>query len=335
MLLWIEFILCGIIIIFCGAKLSKYGDVIAEKTGFGGAWTGLILMASVTSLPELITGISAVTIAGVPDIAAGDLMGASVFNLLTLALLDPMDKGSPIFSKIGQSHVLSAGFGILMLGLVSVSILLGDIVPSLFNAGLYTPILIFTYIIAIRAIYYYERRAIVKIAKEVSEKLQYTHIPLKKAVVMYSLYAAIVISAAMALPFVAGRIASTTGLGDNFMGTFFVAGITTLPELAVSISAIRIGAADLAIGNLLGSNMFNMALLAIDDIFYMKGPLLKDISSMHATTGIMAMLMTAIALIGISYRPEKKAFLRFGWDSFTMAVIGVINMVLIYLKQGG
>src|SRR3972149_2157154 len=93
-----EFILCSAVIVYCGSNLSKYGDVIAEKTGLGRAWIGLVLMASVTSLPELITGISSVAIADVPDIALGDIMGACVFNLSIIALMDLFyRKNHPIF----------------------------------------------------------------------------------------------------------------------------------------------------------------------------------------------------------------------------------------------
>jgi len=86
-LLWAGFIICTAAIVYSGIKLSKYGDVIAEKTGLGRAWIGLVLMASVTSLPELVTGISSVTFAGVPDIAVGDVLGSCVFNMLIIALL--------------------------------------------------------------------------------------------------------------------------------------------------------------------------------------------------------------------------------------------------------
>jgi cation:H+ antiporter len=74
MLLWIGFIICTSIIFYSGSKLSRYGDILAEKTGLGRTWIGVILMASVTSLPDLVTGVSSVTYAGVPDIAVGDVL---------------------------------------------------------------------------------------------------------------------------------------------------------------------------------------------------------------------------------------------------------------------
>ncbi|MBI1910438.1 MAG: sodium:calcium antiporter [Deltaproteobacteria bacterium] len=328
MLIWLEFLLLSLIIIICGTKLSKYGDILAEKTEIGGAWIGLILMASITSLPELTTGISSVTIADAPDIALGDIMGACVLNLIILALLDLLDESSPLFSKVGQSHLLSAGFGVVLIGIASLSILIKDMMPVIGTIGIYTPLLFIVYMVGIRAVYFYEKRAIKEFAEE-AEKI-YKHISTPKAVLMYSLNALIIIMVATALPFVAARLSEQSGLGSNFVGTVFVAMATTLPELVVSVSAMRIGAYDLAIGNLFGSNMFNISLLGLNDIFYTKGSLLADISEAHAITGIMAIIMTAIAVLGLTYRPQKRILLRFGWDSLAIFALGVVNMYFVY-----
>ncbi|MDO8427016.1 MAG: sodium:calcium antiporter [Deltaproteobacteria bacterium] len=327
MLLVYGFIACAAVIVAGGMGLSKYGDVIAEKTGLGRAWIGMILLASVTSLPELTNGISSVTIAAVPDIAAGDIMGSCVFNLLTLALLDPIDKASPIFRKAGQSHLLSSAFGIALLGVASVSIMLGPLIPSFYHIGLYTPLIIFVYLAGIKLVYLYEKKVLREFVAV--ERALYPHITARRAVFMYSLNALIVVGAASLLPFLAAGISEATGIGKSFMGTVFVALTTSLPEIAVSVSAIRIGSYDLAIGNLLGSNMFNVALLAVDDIFFLKGPLLSNISEAHAITGLMAILMTSVALLGIIYRPEKKAFLRFGWDSLAIIALGALNIYFL------
>ena len=70
-LIWLEFGACAALITLAGWRLSLYGDVIAEKTGLGGTWIGVVLLASVTSLPELATGVSAVAAADAPNIAVG------------------------------------------------------------------------------------------------------------------------------------------------------------------------------------------------------------------------------------------------------------------------
>ena len=109
MFLWLGFLICTAVIVYSGIRLSKYGDIIAEKTGLGRMWIGVVLMASVTSLPELVTGISSVTYAGVPNIAIGDVLGSCVFNMLILAFLDAIYKPMPISAKahheIGRAHV--------------------------------------------------------------------------------------------------------------------------------------------------------------------------------------------------------------------------------------
>ena len=332
--LWFEFIVCSGVIVFCGTLLAKYGDIIAEKTGLGRAWIGLILMASVTSLPELITGISSVTIANTPDIALGDIMGSCVFNLFIIAIMDILHGPGPIFYRAAPGHLLSAGFGIILIGLTSISIMANDNIPALGHIGLYTPAIMLIYAIGIRGIFLFEKKKIAAFVGEVAQAAQYQHISTGDAVIKYILNAVFIIGAATWLPFIGDSLAKETGLGQSFVGTIFIATTTSLPEVAVSIAALKIGAADMAIANLFGSNMFNIFILAIDDIFYIRGPLLSDISINHAITGLVAILMTGIAVAGLSYRLEKKTFLRIGWDAAAIFLAYLLNIFLIYSLRG-
>jgi len=329
-----EFILCSAVIVYCGSNLSKYGDVIAEKTGLGRAWIGLVLMASVTSLPELITGISSVAIADVPDIALGDIMGACVFNLSIIALMDMLNGKKPIFSESEHGHILSAGFGIILISLASISIMANANIPAIGHIGLYSPAIIMIYFIGIRGVFLFERRRIKEFVGEMAQTLRYEHITTKEAVVKYAINALFIIGAAAWLPFIGNRLAEETGLGRSFVGTVFIAMATTLPELVVSVSALKIGAADMAIANLFGSNMFNIFILAIDDIFYVKGALLSNVSTNHAVTGFMAVLMTGIAIAGLTYRLQRKAFLRLGWDAIAILLAYTVNIYLLYSLRG-
>ena len=154
MILWIGLILCTSVIVYAGTRLSKYGDIIAEKTGLGGTWIGVVLLASVTSLPELVTGISSVTYAGVPDIAIGNVIGACVFNMLILAILDAVYRPMPVLSKALQGNILSAGFGIFLLSTVAISLFLGNRFFPLGWIGLYTPLLVLIYLYAMRLVYF-------------------------------------------------------------------------------------------------------------------------------------------------------------------------------------
>jgi cation:H+ antiporter len=123
---WLQLGVCLGLIGVAGAQLSRYGDVIADKTGLGGTWVGVILLATVTSLPELATGVSAVTVMGLPEIAIGDALGSCVFNLVIIVVLDFLHRKESVYRVASQGHVLSAGLGIMLIGLVGVSVLLGD-----------------------------------------------------------------------------------------------------------------------------------------------------------------------------------------------------------------
>ncbi|OGW25558.1 MAG: sodium:proton exchanger, partial [Nitrospirae bacterium GWC2_42_7] len=265
MFLWIGFLVCTAVIVYSGTKLSKYGDIIAEKSGMGRAWTGLILMASVTSLPELITGISSVTYADVPDIAVGDVLGSCVFNMLILALLDTLQKEMPISTKAHHGHVLSGGFGIIMLGVVVLSLFLGNRVLPLGWIGPYTILFMVSYLVGVRLIYYYNKKELAAFVKEMAVELRYKESSTKSAVIHYTLNALVVIIAAVFLPGIGAGIAESTGLGQSFVGNIFIALSTSLPEVVVCFTAVRMGAVDLAIGNLFGSNIFNIFILGIDD----------------------------------------------------------------------
>ena len=84
-----------------------------RKPGWGRTWIGLVLLATVTSLPELATSASAVTVAAVPDIAVGDVLGSCVFNLMLIGLIELFYRPGPILSRVDQGHILSAGYGVL------------------------------------------------------------------------------------------------------------------------------------------------------------------------------------------------------------------------------
>jgi cation:H+ antiporter len=329
MLLWIEFITCTLVIFYSGTRLSHYGDILAEKTGLGRTWIGVILMASVTSLPELVTGISSVTYAGVPDIAVGDVLGSCVFNMLILALLDAVYRIMPISSKAHQGNTLSASFGVLLLGIVATSLFLGDHLFPLGWIGPYTLLFVIIYFFAMKLVFIYEKRQISAYVKEKAIELKYKDIQTKTVVINYSINAIVVIIAATFLPTIGERIAETTGLGQTFVGSIFIAVSTSLPEVVVSIAAVKMDAMDLAIGNLFGSNIFNILILAIDDFFFTKGPILSFVNPNHIISALSAIAMTTIAIIGLTYRAEKKKLLL-AWDSIGILLVYVVNLMLLY-----
>jgi cation:H+ antiporter len=329
MLIWLQFIGCTAVILFAGVKLSKYGDIIAEKTGLGRTWIGVVLMASVTSLPELITGVSAVTVFDLPNIAAGDVLGSCMFNILIIALLDFKRGAAPISSQAHQGQTLTAAYGMLLLGLVSMAIVAGAKVPVVGWVGLYSVVFLLIYLGAMRMVFLYEKRRNAEGAEEV---LLYADISKTRAYSMYALNALLIIAAATWLPHSGDQIAEMTGLGRTFVGSIFIAVATSLPEVVVSFAALRMGAVDLAVGNLFGSNLFNIAILAVDDVLYVKGALLSSIASSHAVTACAAIVMTAIAVVGLTYRASRKAYFMAA-DSIGILIVYVAATYVLYLLR--
>ncbi|MFQ3630988.1 sodium:calcium antiporter [Roseiflexus sp.] len=331
---WLFFIACAAVILVAGTQLSRYGDVIADMTGLGRTWIGVVLLASVTSLPELITGLSSVAIFRVPDIAMGDIAGSCMFNLLIIAVLDALHGPAPISGRVHQGQVLSASFGLILLGLVSLSIMLREMLPFIGWVSVSSVLFIAIYLLAMRTIFTYEQRRIM--AAFVAEMATETEAHHPSAVRVYGLFilnAVLIVGAALYLPGLAETLAETTGLGQTFFGTIFVALSTSLPEVVVSIAALRIGAIDMAVGNIFGSNLFNIGILALDDLFYTPGPLLAAIEMSHIIAVIAAMIMTAIAIVGLTYRSDSKR-LFVAWDALGIALAYALANVALYLQGG-
>jgi len=321
-------LLCASVILVAGTNLSRYGDVIAEKSGVGRTWMGTILLASVTSLPELVTGISSVTIFNVPNIAVGDILGSCMFNMLLIGVVDTFCRTGPASSNVQRGHILSAAFGVLLLVNISVAIVAGGRVPSLGWVGISSLITIGVYLLAMRLIFVEQVRR--PTADTGVSELIYTDVPARKAYVLYGVNAIIVVVAATFLPFLADELATLTGLGTTVVGNIVVALATSLPEIVVTISAVRLGALDMAYGNLLGSNLFNVAILAIDDIFYRRGELLASIASSQLVVSFAAMAMMTVVIIGVAYRTPKKR-LPIAWDALGIVAIYVFSLALLIM----
>jgi cation:H+ antiporter len=327
MLVWLEFAGVSALILFSGSKLTRYGNIISEKTGLSGLWLGTVLMAGVTSLPELSTGLSAVA-HDLPDIAVGNVLGSCTFNVLLLGVLDTLSRKVPLSSRINQGNILSAGLSILFLGGVAASLVLGSQLPGLGWIGLVTPLIVAGYFLTMRMTFKFEkRRAGSKAAAAGASPLS-----LGAAILRYAVHAAVVVGAAIFLPDIAERIATATGLGETFVGNIFTGIATSLPELTVSVSALRLGAVDMAVGNIFGSNLFNILILAIQDLLYVKGPILAAVQAHHVVPAITAMAMTGLAVAGLIYNAERKLFI-WAWDSFGVILVFAANLALLLLLR--
>jgi Ca2+/Na+ antiporter len=137
-----QFVVCALLIARAGHALSRSADALADAHGWGRGWVGLALLATVTSLPELASGISAVAVVDAPNLAVGNVLGACVVNLLFLVVVDALQRRQPMYREASATHLLSAGFGVVMLGFVALSLITGQRAPSVTHVGVYSPLLL-------------------------------------------------------------------------------------------------------------------------------------------------------------------------------------------------
>lgn len=318
LLAWGKFALCLVAIGFAGPQLTRYGDKIANIMGLSRTWVGLVLLATATSLPELFTGLSSVVVADLPEIAVGNALGACVFNLALLVILDEASRDEPMYRRIDQGHILAAGFGVVMIGATGAMLLLSHnaIEFSVLNVSGFAPIIILIYVVAMRATFTYERRMRPPADLVVKEEMT-----LAQALTRYGAAAAVVVAAGSWLPFIGADIATAMAWKTTFVGTLVITAATSMPELVVSISALRLGAVDMAIGNILGSNLFDILILAIDDLAYRKGPLLAGVSTAHAITAFAGVIMSGIFIIALLYKPHTRVGGMVGWASLALLLV--------------
>jgi cation:H+ antiporter len=215
-----------------------------------------------------------------------------------------------------------------MLGVVGLGLASGQAFGAIAWIGTYSFVLFGIYLVAIKALFSYEKRRVAEFVKEF-EEAQHEKISKTQAYGSFAIYASLIVAAATFLPFIGDKIAKETGLAESFVGSVFIAIATTLPELTVSYAAYRIGAVDMAVGNLFGSNLFNMNILALDDLFYTYGPLLDYVSGNHVVSVIGTMAMTAVAIIALTLRSVKKRFLL-SWDAMTIVALYVLIAFLLF-----
>lgn len=332
---WVTFALSAAIIVIAGTKLSRYGDQIAEQTGLGGLWIGVVLVAGATSLPELLTDLSAALIPA-PDLAVGDLLGSNMANMLILGIIDLFYPQKRVWRQTAYEHTLSAALAMTLTGLAALFLLYRTKVV-LWGVGADSLAIALIYLLGMRAVYRHEdmrrrqqqREKVVQAAQEAGDESPPRPIRLRRASIGFALATLAIVVAAPLLAVSAKEIAERTGIAATFVGASLVAGATSLPELVTSLAAVRLGAFDLAVGNLFGSNAFNMCVLFFTDIAYRPGPLLSAVSQTHALTALISILLMNVGLMGIIYRAEKR-FLLLEPDSVLMIVGYSLGMWLLF-----
>tara|TARA_B100001123_G_scaffold358682_1_gene413688 strand:- start:5441 stop:6439 length:999 start_codon:yes stop_codon:yes gene_type:complete len=328
--IWVQFIIATVIILGSSKYLARSADIIAYKTGLGRTFIGVVLLASATSLPELGIGVSSITMVGSPDLAAGDAFGSNLVNLLIIGLMDLYWRNGPILNSIGTSTTLVGILGILVIGIAAIAITFHQ-GTTLFGSWLTSPfsiVLFATFLFALYIIFCAER------TETLSDNTEYDQSSLRGAIGIYSLTAVIIVASAVWLAFTGDHIADQMKWEESFVGTQFLAFSTSLPELAASFAALRLRAPELAISNVLGSNLFNMGfVLWIDELAYTSGSLWTAVSGIHVMTAIIAIVMTVAVIVALLTRGRQRPSRFWTYEAILLILLYVfaswINFFLV------
>ncbi|MDW7739674.1 MAG: hypothetical protein SCJ97_06410 [Bacillota bacterium] len=337
---WLQFFAGAILIVIAGVTLTKSADTLGRALGLTTGWAGVIILPFATSLPELVSSVRAALILA-PDLAVGNLFGSNLFNIAIIAIVDLMQGKGSLFIRLKDGHAMSASISVILISIAGLGLLLPF--PTLWGTqiGFDTVLLLGSYLLAARIITVYEKKGMTladldpRRRKEKEEKEHEEAISrgkTKKAILSFVLGAAVILVAGTYLTDASDVIALETGLGRTFVGSIFLAIATSLPEVVTTSTAARLGKLDMAVGNVFGANMYNMFILAIVDLVYLPGPILKASSQGHLLTLLMCTILTALAITGLVNR-SKRAIGYLGIDSLVIVVVYLSAVAALFFVR--
>lgn len=331
--LWTQLAIAAAIILFSSNYLAKSADIIALKTGLGRSFVGVVLLATATSLPEMGLGVSSITLINAPDLAVGDAFGSNIFNLLIIGILDLFWRNGPILNSVSVAPVV--------VGLLSIVAIAATMIAVFFHSRLnvslsewhISPLTIVIFLIFVLSMYIVYRSGALLEASDADEERidESASGGLPRAVAIYAVAGLVIVVSAVWLANTGEGIAHAMGWETSFVGTQFLAFSTSLPELSASFAALRINAPELAISNLLGSNLFNMGfVLTVDDIALVGKPLWTAVSDVHLMTAALAILMSGVVIAGLAKRGRHRPHKFATYEGMALIGLYIVTSVLVF-----
>jgi cation:H+ antiporter len=339
-MVWVYFIAIATVIIFAGSRLSIFADQLADLLKLSRSAVGILLVSIVTTLPELSTTLGAIIKVGQPNLALGNNLGSVLFNLMIIAACDLMFRKGGILRQTSHQVAPMAQALLIIVGMLLTLVIDNHVNLAGFNFNIGSVLVIVAYIViffsthrdgATDTVVLSEQE---KLTEELSSDEQTATTTLPKALTGFLLCALVVVVCGIQLAGLGDQIAKETGLAQSFVGTLFLAIATSLPELTVGITAVRIGAYDLMIGNVAGANMLNILVIAIADLIHKDAALNipKNLSSSQIISGGCAIVATLVVMGAM--KQKEKTRIGFGWESLVMIGIYLSSLAALYFGCG-
>lgn len=339
--LWLNvvlFLVASVIIWGSGTRLEKLAATLSERTGLGEAFTGMLLLAAATSLPELATTITAVVILKNPTLAVHNLLGGVALQTLIIAIADLAQRRRGALTSFDPKvSLLTQGVGLILLLQVAIAGIAAKGVPVVFATSGWLLLVLLAYLGTV---------FLVQRARKPQWKPTSEHKPdprplaaevsddrsTRKLWVAFAGLSLLVLAGGVLATHTAEGLASQTGLGDAFLGATLLAAATSLPEVSTTLSAARNGRFTAAISNVFGSNAFDVTLLLLADLLHRESSVLAHAGPTAIFTATVGSAMTCIYVWGMIER-EDRTVLRLGWDSVVVTLVYGVGMTVLYFIQ--
>lgn len=329
------FVVSAAVLVKAGASLAGYADQIAERMRMSRLFVGTLMLAFATSLPEVVTDITAAQ-ADAPDLAVGDLLGSSMANMAILAIIDLLYRGR-VWPSVELGHARVAAVAIALTAIATLSILTGS-EAALGWVGVAPIVIMVLYVVSIA---WFRRMPLlarpgldqrrIPMQKPTGWSEAAAEYPLTKLWARFGVAVLFIFLSAPVATLAVKSIAEHTGIEQSFLGAALLAVTTSLPELVASIASLRIGAYDMAVGNLFGSNVANMSVLLFADLAYTEGPILAAVAPAQAVAGVGAILLMAIAVAAIVGESERTRFRQLEPDAIVLLATYAALLVAVAL----
>ncbi len=328
-ILWFKFILSAGVVVIGGVKLTRYADQVSDRFGLNKIWIGMMILGMITSLPELVASVASVAVFHSPNLSVGNIAGSVNFNLIIIFLMDLFYRSGSVTDQVKADRLynfLSEFYGVLA-SIVVLEIFFSFFLkaPFIGYVSLGSVAILLIYFFGARFVFTTSEHPPLQEPKNILKLFKENRLMLGKL----ALSGAVVVLGGIWLSGVCDRIAVTTSLGHAFTGTIFLGFATSLPEIVVSLWALRLGQFELALGNIFGSNVFNIVILALCDLFDGPGALMSRVSIIHIFAISLSLLLTMILMIGIQ-KKGKKVWAGLGLDTILMMICFAIGMKILY-----
>lgn len=316
---------------FAGSRLAGYVDAISDRTRLGQAFTGMLMLGGITSLPE-VAAVSTSAAVGNAPLAVNNLLGTASINVLLLAFADIMYGRKGLTGVAARPVTLMQGIlSMLLATAVAMIATVGDV--DLFGVGAGALMLAAGALLALWLSSNFEHRHVWEVVGEGErdeEQPRHDERSTGRLAALISMCALLILAAGFLLSSTADRIASETGIGAGMIGFVLVGFATSLPEVSSITAAVRMRRYQLAIGDVFGTNIFNIMLIFLADLVYRGGPVLSQAGRFEVIGAILAAFMTGIFIVGLLERRDRAIF-RMGYDS--VAAILVFGTGLWFLNR--